>query len=291
MKREEGLRKHVEVYDRIYSAIYSAYKELDDHALTVYYKVPRDIRCAEQEVRRDFFRRLWKKVFNGRGGQICLDCGCGEGLVLSEIAALCEKPPCFLGSDISKALLRQASKRCKEASFALSPGELLPIRSNSVDVVLCSHMLEHVHDAETVVSEVWRVLKPNGLVVVVAPREEWMDPIWGMPPLRWLVKLARKHLEQRREAIKRAQDEYRDSLDRSLIPPDRAMDEVELTKLFGDDRWDMLLFQKTSANFDWILYRRISKSLLRALVPLARILNRFPLYWCKEYVLIARKRL
>lgn len=291
MKQGKRLKRHVEVYDKIYSAIYSAYEELDDHALTVYYRVPRDVRLAEREVRQGFFRRLWKKVFDGRNGQICLDCGCGEGLVLSEIAAVCEKPPRFFGSDISKALLRQASKRCKEACFALSPGELLPIRSNSVDVVLCSHMLEHVHDAEAVVNEVWRVLKPNGLVVVIAPREEWMDPIWGAPPLRWLVKLARKHLERKREAIKRLQDEYRDSVDRSLTPPDRAMGEAELAQLFGGDRWALLLFRKTSANFDWILYRRFSRSLLRALVLLAKILNRFPLYWCREYVLIARKHL
>ena len=45
----------------------------------------------------------------------------------------------------------------------------LPYADSSVEQVLCIEVLEHFDDAGKVVSEISRVLKPNGLAVIATP--------------------------------------------------------------------------------------------------------------------------
>jgi SAM-dependent methyltransferase len=51
----------------------------------------------------------------------------------------------------------------------LSLAAPLPFRSAAFDTVLCTQVLEHVHDAEAVVSEIARILKPGGRVIITIP--------------------------------------------------------------------------------------------------------------------------
>ena len=45
----------------------------------------------------------------------------------------------------------------------------ISFRDNVFDMVLCSHVLEHIHDDRKAMSEMFRVLKPGGLLVAVVP--------------------------------------------------------------------------------------------------------------------------
>lgn len=45
----------------------------------------------------------------------------------------------------------------------------LPFADESLDVVFASHVLEHIGDDETAISEVWRVLRPGGMAVLPVP--------------------------------------------------------------------------------------------------------------------------
>ncbi len=45
----------------------------------------------------------------------------------------------------------------------------LPFENNSIDAVICEHVLEHVPEPQAVISEMKRVLKSGGLVYIVAP--------------------------------------------------------------------------------------------------------------------------
>lgn len=49
--------------------------------------------------------------------------------------------------------------------------EKLPIESNSAEIVYISHVLEHISDsaAHNILSECYRILKPNGLLRIVQP--------------------------------------------------------------------------------------------------------------------------
>jgi SAM-dependent methyltransferase len=55
----------------------------------------------------------------------------------------------------------------------------IPFKDNYFDVILCSHVLEHVPDANKAMSELYRVLKPNGWAILQVPidmsREETLE--------------------------------------------------------------------------------------------------------------------
>jgi SAM-dependent methyltransferase len=52
---------------------------------------------------------------------------------------------------------------------ALVPGIELPLRDNSAERVLVIHGLEHVEARQAYLSEIWRVLMPQGRVIIVIP--------------------------------------------------------------------------------------------------------------------------
>ena len=55
-------------------------------------------------------------------------------------------------------------------SVAESSGLALPFEAHSFDVVICSEVLEHIHDYRLVLAEIRRVLRPGGRLVVSVPR-------------------------------------------------------------------------------------------------------------------------
>ena len=74
-------------------------------------------------------------------------------------------------SDYSKAL---DASVCINLDIANKPdvlgdAEQLPIRSASVDVVLCFETLEHVRDVDVVLDEIYRVCKPGGMIFCSVP--------------------------------------------------------------------------------------------------------------------------
>ena len=100
-----------------------------------------------------------------------LDSGCGEGWYTEGIFnALISsgKAPHIAGIDISKEAVRLASKRLKNAEFAVASAYHLPLAESSADLVLnCFSPL--------CAPEFLRVLKPDGhfIYVVPAPRHLW----------------------------------------------------------------------------------------------------------------------
>ncbi len=45
----------------------------------------------------------------------------------------------------------------------------LPFRATAFDVVICSELLEHIHNPDRVLSETYRVLKPGGVLLLTVP--------------------------------------------------------------------------------------------------------------------------
>jgi SAM-dependent methyltransferase len=57
----------------------------------------------------------------------------------------------------------------------------MPYADASFDLVLCSHVLEHVPDDRSAIGEIRRVLRPDGTAIIIVPikvdrTEEFMDP-------------------------------------------------------------------------------------------------------------------
>jgi SAM-dependent methyltransferase len=71
---------------------------------------------------------------------------------------------------------------------------------NSVDVVLCSHVLEHVPDDRKAMREIFRILRPGGFAIVMVPLvhgvEETCEVETNTPEERWKLFGADDHVRQ-----------------------------------------------------------------------------------------------
>jgi ubiquinone/menaquinone biosynthesis C-methylase UbiE len=106
---------------------------------------------------------------SGQGpGRRCIDVGCGPGIVLE---ALARRSGEVVGVDATPQMVHQAQERCQKINLAnvqvlVGLGEELPFPNSHFDAAVSRVMLHHVKDANAVLSEMTRVLKPGGRLVV-----------------------------------------------------------------------------------------------------------------------------
>jgi SAM-dependent methyltransferase len=120
-----------------------------------------DIYTARSDVwaeqgRTPAFLQFFSGLVNRRAPQRYLEIGCGEGFLLSAIAA-----PEKSAIDLSAKALRAARGRT-QAELCLALAERLPFPSSHFDVVASVGVMEHFLDHAAVAREVNRVLKPDG---------------------------------------------------------------------------------------------------------------------------------
>jgi ubiquinone/menaquinone biosynthesis C-methylase UbiE len=114
-------------------------------------------------------------------GSRVLDIGCGTGLFARRVVT--EFPDVeVVGLDLSEGMLTKARANCAgldRIRLVQGDSEHLPFESNSFDLVTCVHSFHHYPHQATVVHEMFRVLRPDGqLLIVDGNRDQW----WG-----WLV--------------------------------------------------------------------------------------------------------
>jgi ubiquinone/menaquinone biosynthesis C-methylase UbiE len=99
-------------------------------------------------------------------GEVIVDLGCGTGRSMATLAA--RGAAAFLvGVDRHRARLREAADRVPEARFARADlTRALPLRTASVDAVLCHNVIELLPDPARLLGEVARVVRPGGRVVL-----------------------------------------------------------------------------------------------------------------------------
>lgn len=107
-----------------------------------------------------------------------LDLGCGEG---RHIFGVMEKFPDLkcIGLDPHIESLDKASEGLKflesisntKTNFLSGSAYSLPFSDNSFDLVVCSEVLEHLHDYKDAIKEINRVLKPGGQFLASVPAE------------------------------------------------------------------------------------------------------------------------
>ena len=119
------------------------------------------------------YRMLISKV--RKGSKKVLDMGCGNGELISMLA---EKGYKCVALDLSKNRLAKFKNRAKKLGVAQIQGDAtnIPLQYSSIDVIMCSEVLEHLKDYEKVFKQMNRILKPHGRIVVSVPyKEELMD--------------------------------------------------------------------------------------------------------------------
>jgi len=96
------------------------------------------------------------------------DVGCGNGMYLAELATR-GFPGRVVGADLSIGMLaaaRQRLDRPLSLALACADATALPFPDGAADLTLAMHMLYHVPDPSAAVSELHRVTKPGGRVVI-----------------------------------------------------------------------------------------------------------------------------
>ena len=133
---------------------------------------------------RDFYESVWQALPEDpepwawprrralllaevRRGERVLDLGCGAGRF---VAALRAAGADAVGVELAEAALERARRNVAGADLRLlEPDGSLPLDHGDVDLVWCSEVLEHVPDTAALLTEVRRVLKRGGRLLVTVP--------------------------------------------------------------------------------------------------------------------------
>lgn len=99
-----------------------------------------------------------------------VDIGCGTGYLLSQIREL--KGCTVYGLDLSPQAIRvmQERRNIKGEAASVPP---IPLKDGEYDTVICTEVMEHITDDALLASELMRIVKPGGRVIVTVPNDRW----------------------------------------------------------------------------------------------------------------------
>lgn len=126
-----------------------------------------------------------------------LDLGCGNGAFTLELA---KRARVVHAVDVQPAMLKALERRLIRADaqnvcLHAAPATRLPFDDGSFDAVFMISVLPMLHDRDAALREVWRVLKPHGVLVIGEERIEpeyvsartttrWVEPMG----FRWIAR-------------------------------------------------------------------------------------------------------
>jgi len=118
----------------------------------------------------------------------CLDIGCSSGIITSLLRNYFRMS---IGMDIDQEAIQYAQNHpsSPRARFLIADSMVLPFHDNSMDVIICNHIYEHVPYANQLMDEVYRVLKVNGFCYFSAGNKYMViEGHYGLPFLSWVPK-------------------------------------------------------------------------------------------------------
>lgn len=115
------------------------------------------------------------ELFQPTSEGIYLDLGCGTGNYTTELA---KKGIRFIGIDPSLEMLEQAREKINAVDWRQGNAEDIDLESESMDGVLISLTIHHWSDWDKGFSEVNRILKKGGRVVIFSPTLEQTRNYW-----------------------------------------------------------------------------------------------------------------
>lgn len=195
-----------------------------------------------------------------------VDLGCGTGILLHHLSARYEW---VAGLDLSQEMLAgyEPERSAPDGTVRLLCGDmtLLPIADQSVDIVYCRSALHHMDDEIAVLSEMRRILKPDGRLIVGEPAND--NPVFRLA--RWWVR--RRPSFGRIHTIDRAytRSQLRELLERSGL-------QVRREHRFGFLAYTLCDNPELVPILRW-LPEKLALSVSRGLRRLDRGLSRVPL--------------
>lgn len=94
-----------------------------------------------------------------------LDIGCADGYFLKKVADLLPGTKTY-GVDVSEKLIRAGRLRYPKINFVVADAHALPFKDNQFDLVLSTESLEHFLSPLEALSEMKRVIRPQGKIII-----------------------------------------------------------------------------------------------------------------------------
>jgi ubiquinone/menaquinone biosynthesis C-methylase UbiE len=195
----------------------------------------------------DRYGRLTVQRLNLRHGASVLDVGCGTGASALPAAEIVGPTGKVLGVDLAEKLLEQARAKAAQrhlgnVEFRLGDMTNLGLQDMHFDAVVSVFSVFFVPDMEGLVRELWRMVKPDGILAITVWGTNFWEPIYSV----W------------REAIKAERPDLYSAFnpwDRISVPEqlrqmlyDSGIDKAEITPETGEqalrtpeDWWTIVL--------------------------------------------------
>ena len=161
----------------------------------------------------------WQKwVFDQlelQSGMQVLEVGCGPGDLWRENLSRFPTGLRVTVCDLSVGMLESARQSLAESSgftYANIDAQAIPFPDHSFDKVIANHMLYHIPDIDLAISELWRVLKPGGMLCAAT------NGYGHMEELRNLVSKFKPDYQGMQDQVRRFSLETSDQYLRKMFP-------------------------------------------------------------------------
>jgi 2-polyprenyl-3-methyl-5-hydroxy-6-metoxy-1,4-benzoquinol methylase len=142
-----------------------------DYYEELWQRLPDELEPPDRAVRTRF---LLARVH--RGDRV-LDLGCGDGWMTAELARAGAVPT---GIEVAQAAIDRARARHPELDVRLAPIDgPVSVEDSACDVVWASEVIEHVADTARWLSEIRRVLRPRGRLLLTTPNHSRLRLLIG----------------------------------------------------------------------------------------------------------------
>ncbi|MHA2169128.1 MAG: class I SAM-dependent methyltransferase [Candidatus Kariarchaeaceae archaeon] len=132
-------------------------------------------RVADRYISQKLIQLLFRKQATN-----FLDLGCGSGNYTFELAKLLGKN--MFAIDQSNLMINTIRKKrqflTNLVQFNLGDAHCLPFKNNSFDGVFATNVLHHIYDKTKALNEVYRVLCPEGRIVIFGSTKEQIQNYW-----------------------------------------------------------------------------------------------------------------
>lgn len=133
----------------------------------------------DTQIKRKTLLSLIKTQKKDWSGKVIFELGFGSGNIIFSFPIDCE----IYGLELSSSAISRASEQAirmgykKYCFFENNGNHNYPLKSDSVDLAIASHVLEHVHDDVLHISNLCRILKKGGMLAILIPiNERFHDP-------------------------------------------------------------------------------------------------------------------
>jgi len=143
-----------------------------------------DIERRREKARKvDFLLKKYAPQIQYNTAQ-CLDIGCAAGLMTSILADFFGYT---IGAEYDFMAIRDHPSVNPRGAFICSDAMALPFPKNCLDVIICAQVYEHVPDDTRLVAEMYRVLRPGGVIFFSGPNKAFpIELHYNVPFLQWL---------------------------------------------------------------------------------------------------------